>query len=505
MLSKSRYLAGRQCAKRLWIELHRRELVPPVNEETQAIFDQGHEVGRLAQQLFPGGIEIVRERFDWAGAVAATREALARRLPIYEAAFVHGGAGCRVDILAPAGDGSGESEGRSEGESEGAWDLYEVKSGTSPKDENFEDVALQAWIVREAGLALRKTFLVHLDSSYVRRGELELDRLLRRVDVGGEVEARAPLMPGRVAELLRVAARETEPDIAIGPHCRSPRPCPLVPHCWRELPAENVLDLRHGGQKAWRLLGEGITELKSIPDTVELSSRQRIQVAAARSGEAHVDRAAVGSFLGRLDYPRYFLDFETYAPAAPPFDDTRAYGQIPFQFSLHVVEKAGAAPRASAWLAPDGADPRRGFLEALRRELGEMEAPGSIVAYNVKFERDCLAECAALFPGHGEWAARAGGRFVDLLQPFESFAYHHPAQRGSASLKAVLPVLGERGYDHLAIQDGRAAARAFQRSNLASTPPEARASIRQGLLDYCGRDTEGMVEIVAALERLAGA
>ena len=496
MLSKSRYLAGRQCAKRLWIELHRRELVPPVDEETQAIFDQGHEVGRLAQQLFPGGIEIVRERFDWAGAVAATREALARRLPIYEAAFVHGGAGCRVDILAPAVDGPGESEG------DGAWDLYEVKSGTSLKDENFEDVALQAWIVREAGLDLRRTLLVHLDSSYVRRGELELGKLLRTVDVGGEVEARASLMPGRVAELLRIAARETEPDVAIGPHCRSPHLCPLVPHCWRDLPDGNVLELRQGGPKSWRLLGEGITELRSIPDTVELSSRQRIQVAAARSGEAHVDRAEIGSFLGRLDYPRSFLDFETYAPAVPPFDDTRAYGQIPFQFSLHVVERAGAAPRAAAWLAPDGADSRRGFLEALRRELGELEAPGSIVAYNVRFERDCLAECAALFPEHGEWAARASGRFVDLLQPFESFAYYHPAQRGSASLKALLPVLGKRGYDHLAIQGGRAAARTFQRSNLASTPPEERASIRQGLLDYCGRDTEGMVEIVAALERL---
>ncbi|MGE0639324.1 MAG: DUF2779 domain-containing protein [Thermoanaerobaculia bacterium] len=514
MLSKSRYLAGRQCFKRLWIEANRRELVPPVDAATKAVFDQGHEVGRLAQQLFPGGMEITGGRFRWMEAAAKTRDALAWRLPLYEATFVAGGAGgagegggdadvgCRVDILVPVDDDGGEAG------SAGAWDLYEVKSGTSARDENVEDLALQAWIVRSAGLRVRRTSLVHLSSDYVREGALDLRRLFTVVDLGEQVAALAREIPQRVAELVAVAALPAEPEIAIGPHCKAPHTCPLLPYCWGERPEHDLLDLRRGGQRMWQLYGSGVRDLRSLPATAELQADQRIQVEAARTGEAHVNRAAIASFLEQLPYPRLFLDFETFASAVPPFDGTRPYQQIPFQFSLHRLEEEGAAPRADAWLAPDGDDPRAGFLAALRAAIGELDAaagggpPPAILVYNASFERRVLAETAAHFPEHVEWAARVTGRLVDLLDPFARFDYYHPAQRGSASLKRVLPVLGDRGYDELEIQEGQLAAREFVRSNAPGTTAAERESIRRALLDYCARDTAGMIEIVAALERL---
>ena len=190
----------------------------------------------------------------------------------------------------------------------------------------------------------------------------------------------------------------------------------------------------------------------------------------------------------------------------PAFPGTRPYQQLPFQFSLHVVERPGAAPKAHAFLARSdrqfaGDDPRPAFLDALRAVVGP---EGSIVAFNATFEEKRIAEAAAAVPAHASWAGQLAPRFVDLLAPFRSFDYYHPRQLGSASLKAVLPILGQRGYGELEIQEGSFAAREFLRASLPGTAPEERERIRRALLAYCARDTEGMIEVVGALERLVG-
>jgi hypothetical protein len=495
-LSKSRFLSGTQCAKRLWIETWRPTLVPKPDAATQAIFDQGHTVGELARELFPRGVEIDRARLDWESALAATREAMLERLPIYEAAFESEGAACRVDILVPVPSLGAEGDA--------GWDLYEVKSGSSAKPENVEDVAFQTFVLRGAGVALRRSHLVHLDSTYLREGELEVARLFTIVDLTAKIEPLLPEVARRVANLQSVQAQTDEPQVSIGPHCETPYGCPLIPSCWSGIPEESVFTLTRAGKKKWELFARGIVDLVGTPDDFKLNARQQVQVAAARHGGPHIDSAALRHFLAGLTYPLYYLDFETFALAVPPFSGTRPYQAIPFQYSLHVVDQPHAEPRVSAFLAEGDVDPRSAFLTALRRDLGEMTGRGSIVAFNAIFERGRLAELAAAYPEHAEWAERARGRFVDLLVPFRDFAYYHPSQLGSASLKRVLPVLGARGYDELEIQAGDLAALEFVRSNLASTSPEERDRIRAALLEYCGRDTEGMVEIVAALERLVG-
>lgn len=485
-LSKSRYISGLQCPKRLWYEANAYQQIPQFDEAAMARFDQGHEVGRLALRLFPGGVEIARDKRRWSTTAAATERALAARIPLYEAAFVHEGGACRVDILVPV-------EG-------GAWDLLEVKSSTSVKEVHRADLAFQTWVVRGAGVPVRRACLVRLDSSYVRQGEIDPARLFALEDLTAEVEALVDLVPSEVGRQQKIAALAAAPEVAIGPHCQSPNPCPLIPVCWKGVTTPNVLDLVRGGAKAWELYHRGIADVASIPPGVELSELQRIQVEAARAGAARLDRAALAGFLERLVYPVHYLDFETFSSPLPPFDGTRPWQQIPFQWSLHVVDAPGALPRVAAFLADGDGDPRPAFLDSLRTAL----APhGSMVAYNARFERQCLEEGAAAFPEHRTWIEALLPRFVDLLEPFARFDYHHPAQNGSVSLKAVLPVLGARGYDHLEVQDGTAAAREFVRLRSGAVEPAERERVRRALLDYCGRDTEGMVEIVAALERLA--
>lgn len=484
-LSKSRYISGLQCAKRLWYEANAFQQIPQFDEAAMARFDQGHEVGRLALRLFPGGVEIARDKRRWSTTAAATQRALAARIPLYEASFVHEGGACRVDILAPV-------EG-------GQWDLLEVKSATSVKDVHRADLAFQTWVVRGAGVPVRRSCLVRIDTSYVRQGPLEPERLFAIEDLTAEVEALLDLVPSEVARQQQIVAEPAPRQVAIGPHCTSPNGCPLVPVCWKDVPAASVLDLARGGARAWDLFHQGVREVAAIPAGVELSDLQRIQVEASRAGEPRVDRAALAEFLDRLAYPVHYLDFESFQVALPPFDGTRPWQQIPFQYSLHVADAPGAVPRAAAFLADGDGDPRPALFAALREAI----APhGSIVAFADRFERQRLAEAAAAFPEHRDWIEALTPRFVDLLEPFARFDYYHPDQNGSASLKAVLPLLGARGYDHLAVQDGTAAAREYLRLRGGDVDPVAREQIRQALLAYCGRDTEGLVEIVAALERL---
>jgi hypothetical protein len=288
--------------------------------------------------------------------------------------------------------------------------------------------------------------------------------------------------------------------VPIGRQCHDPFDCPAIARCWAGIPEESVFTLYKGGKKSWELFERGIVELAAIGGDVELTERQAIQVEAARSRRPNVDRAALRTFLDTLEYPLHYLDFETYQLAVPAFRGSRPYQQLPFQFSLQRVERPGAEPRAQEFLAASaGDDPRPAFLDALRAAVG---SAGSIVSFSATFEMGRIAEATADVPMHASWAERLMPRFVDLLSPFRGFDYYDPRQLGSASLKKVLPILGQRGYEGLEIQEGSFAAREFVRSSLPETAPDERARIRRALLDYCARDTEGMIEIVAALERL---
>ncbi len=109
----------------------------------------------------------------------------------------------------------------------------------------------------------------------------------------------------------------------------------------------------------------------------------------------------------------------------------------------------------------------------------------------------------AVLPEIAGWAAAAGDRFVDLWNPFRDFSYHHPDQRGSASLKAVLAPLTGMTYADLEIADGEQASLEYQRSLDPQMDPVQRQKVLGDLERYCSVDTLGMVAIVEKLEELA--
>ena len=148
-LSKSKYLWGLQCHKLLWHAYNAKHPMRGPDAQQQAIFDQGHEVGQLARQLIPGGIEVAGASDDYDAILAASKQALKQRRPLYEASFTFSGGYVRADILNPAGKDQ--------------WDIFEVKSRTSVKDVHLHDLAFQAFVLDRAGLKIRRCTLAHIN------------------------------------------------------------------------------------------------------------------------------------------------------------------------------------------------------------------------------------------------------------------------------------------------------------------------------------------------------
>ncbi len=483
-ISKSSFIAGSQCAKLLWTKFHDRDAFPKVSETQQAIFDQGHEIGNMAKQLYPGGIEVAEGIYGYSESIAATVKVIGQRVPLYEPAFEFNSGFVRVDILVPNGDDS--------------WEIVEVKSGTSIKDQNLHDVAFQKYVCEGAGLKISGCYIMYVNNQYEREGEIEPEKLLVAEEVSDRIMGLAKTIPDRLEELKKISAQDKAPDIQIGPHCNSPYKCDLKYRCWNFLPKYPVTDLyRDNKGRCWNFLEEGVLGINDIPEGASLSAKQEIQRSSVMKGDAEIDKAAVREFLDGLEYPITFFDIETFQKAVPPYEGLRPYRQIPFQFSVHVLDSPGSDLKHFEFLAENSQDPRNDFMDKLIEVVPDT---GTIMVFNASFEKSRIKECAQHEPRFQPWVDSVLVRFVDLLKPFNSFSYYHPDQHGSASIKQVLPVLTDTDYSNLNINEGSMASLSFVKMVFDSSMPEGtKNQTREDLLKYCALDTKAMVDVLNAL------
>ncbi len=478
-ISKTTFLQGLQCPTLLWSRYNARHLFPAVDDATQAVFDQANDVGAFAKRLLPSGIEIG----EYDTAIQQTQSALPLRRPIFEAAFAANGGYAQADILNPV--------------EQDQWDLIEVKAAASVKDAHLPDVAFQAWVLTGAGIKIRRCFLCHVDSDFIRRGEVDPHELFTLVDVTAEVMDIVDSIAEQLCSMRKLIELPECPQTSIGWQCDSPFTCPLREKCWAFLPPQNVMEL-YGDKKGRRfdLLSRGVLRLSDIPAQYPLSDKQTIQRAVAISGQSHVSRLPIQRFLSGLKYPLHFLDFESFQMAIPLFDGIRPYQQMPFQFSLHLVREVRAKPEHRKFLAEGRNDPRPEFLRQLKSAV---ESVGSILVFNASFEKGRLKELSEAFPQDAPWIAGVTNRIVDLLIPFRAFHFYHPNQCGSASMKDVLPALTGKDYAGLEIKAGGMASREFVRVTFGDMADSERQRVRRALDLYCGQDTEGMVWILDCL------
>jgi len=478
-ISKTSYMAGLQCLKQLWHRIHKPDLVAIEDDDHQQVLITGQEVGLYARKLFPDGIAI-DSILNMQDRIKATRDALAQRKPIYEAAISSGNLYAQIDILVPV---------------RGGWDIVEVKSSTEIKDHYYQDVAFQKYVCGKSGLPIRQCRIATINGDYVKHGPIKASKLFNLNLISKEVAEIIRDVPKSVAAMVKALATKC-PKIDVGPHCGAPHTCPLMNQCWAFLPANNVFSLHRGGAKAYAFMAQGILRIRDIPAETALSRYQRIQVKCVKTGKPYINPEAIGEFLDDIKYPIRFLDFETFSTPIPIFDGTKPYQQIPFQYSLHIVNKPKAKPIHYSYLADGRNDPRPKLIQSLKQIIGHS---GTILAFNMSFEKTVLKQMAEAFPEHKTWICGVLKRLNDLIIPFRKAAYHHPSQHGSNSLKRIIPALTKLRYDNLPIADGLTAGQEFLRVTFGDVSVTEQRKVQNQLLQYCGQDSGGMIEILRRL------
>lgn len=480
-LSKSKINAGLQCERRLWLETFRRDAME-VTAEAQAAFDTGNEVGEIARQLFGPGV-LIGHQDALDRAVAQTEELIAARprLAVFEAAFRHSDVLVRADVLKPVSRG---------------YDLIEVKSATRVKDEYFNDCAIQAWVISNAGLPLRRIHVAHINNEYVYRGDGDYTGLLVTEDVTDAVRERLTQVPGWVKRFKQVLQGD-EPEIKTGAHCDTPYSCACFAYCRAQEPAgpKYPVDiLPHAGKLLLALQEEGYADLCKVPAS-RLKNPRHLRIRAASiSGQPFLDPEAAKE-ISKLAFPRYYLDFETVSFAVPRWAGTRPYQQLPFQWSCH-VERADGSLEAKMFLDLSGQPPMRAFAESMLDALGRR---GPILVYNAPFEKGRIAELADMFPDLARPLQALLPRVVDLL-PIAREHYYHPDMMGSWSIKKVIPTIAP-DLDYAGLEDVASsgdAPLAYLEAIHPDTAASRRAELDQALRRYCANDTIAMVRLVQA-------
>jgi hypothetical protein len=485
LLSKSRFGAGLQCHKRLYLELYSKELAEPWDPMTRALFEMGRKVGLTARGRFAGGVAVNEEYRLHDEAVQKTAAALSEpgTRAIYEAAFTHDDIRVRVDILANAGDG--------------AWDLVEVKSSAGYKEDYLPDIGIQLHVVEGAGVPVRRACLLHVNTQYVFEGlPYDLERLFTLRDLSTQARDARPQLLAKLESMRAPLWSMDPPAIPVGSQCKRPYVCPFYTHCHTDGPQHPLEHLPRLNPKLIRAFRDAeIEDIRDIPEDFEgLTDLHRRIRASVITGSVHSD-PELKRALDRLVPPIHFLDFETCNPALPRFIGTRPFQQVPFQWSDHVLLPDGSLEHRE-YLHRGDTDPREAVAESLVRSLG---SEGPIVVYS-GFEERIIRGLAQDLP---EWKpdllAIVESRMVDLLELIRSH-YYHPEFRGSFSIKDVLPALiDDLDYDDLEIREGGQASAAYMEMIDPGTTEPRRVQLQEALRAYCHRDTEAMVRLFKKL------
>jgi len=486
-LSKSLYTRGLQCIKSLWLSKYKKDSLSAPDSTAEAIFNTGNEVGELACQLFPNGVEIEFNPSDYDGMIKKTKELINNNTKnIYEASFNYDDIFVAVDILHINDDSSVE--------------IYEVKSSTEVKDIYKHDASIQYYVLNGLGYDVKNVSVVHINNNYVYDEELEIDNLFTIANITVEVlelQADIPTYVKTFEQFLQ--DKENEPQIDIGMHCSKPYDCDAIKYCWSHIPKYSIFDIsRLRSDKKFELYHQGIVNFSDIPDVSNFSIAQQIQIESELSQKEIINKEAIKGFLDGLSYPIYHLDFETFQQAIPEWKGISPFMQIPFQYSIHIEQENGALEHKE-FLAVDGKDPRYELSLKLTEDIPK---DVTVLAYNMGFEKGVIRKLANQFDDLSYHLMCIHDNVQDLMIPFQKKDYYTPSMRGSYSIKNVLPSLVpemEQAYKKLdLVQNGGDAMQTF--GNLSKMDEYKKQEYRKALLEYCKLDTLAMVKILDKLK-----
>lgn len=488
-ISKSDYMLFLRHPAWLWLKKNDKAKLPPIDDDTQAMFDAGFVFESYAEQLFPDSTRLGFDGFgEYETLTTRTRKVIdSGAKTIVQARFEAGEITCISDVLVRGDDGS--------------FDLYEIKASTQVKVDHEYDLAFQIEVIEEAGYEIDRVFVIHVNNEFVRNGEIKADELVKTTEVTDRVKKLKHFTRKNISKALKIAKSKECPDI-------SPSQAKLgafgdwlgIFKTMAEIDEYSIYHLcSPGADKIGQLEALGIKKIADIPDDFNLNEKQRSQVATTKNDEIFVNSQRIKEFLSRLEFPLYFLDYETLSSVVPYFDGLGPYGQLPFQYSLHVLDSPDTKLGHFEYLHDNNSNPIKPLSEALKSQIGES---GTVLVWYEGFEKSCNELMGTIAPEYKEFYKSVNDRVVDLMIPFSTGSYVHKDFFGSASIKKVLPVLiPELSYKDLDINQGATAQRLWMEAILDGKRPTEKDKILTDLLKYCELDTLAMVKIYQFLEK----
>lgn len=468
-LTKSLFLSYLESPLHMWLSVHSDTPPKPPSLYDQHTMKQGYSVEKLAKEFLQLKV--------------ATQYPAGTTLT-FEATLTDGNYESRIDALVHDTVNN-------------TYDLYEIKSSTTIHTEHKYDVTFQ-YLVGKATLPINKVYLVRVNSDYQRAGEIDNNELFIVEDMTDHIAKKENEVYQLRSEAWGVMRLESEPS---DEHCFNPGTCIYPEHCFSNLTDGSIYELGRASKKQYsELLDMGVELVKDIPDTFTSNYKQRLQIQSARQNQPIIDHDAIAGELSRLEYPIYFLDYETYGEALPMYDGYKPYQQAVTQFSIHVARHPDRNEfEHHECLATEAGDPAKHLATELCKVIGET---GSVIVWNKGFECGRNDELAVLCPDLAPRLKSINERVYDLMDIFKDGLYVDHRFHGSASIKKVLPVLcPELSYKELEIGEGTKAMLAWYEMVHENLTAEEKEQIRQNLLTYCKLDTWAMVEIWRKLKR----
>lgn len=490
-LSKTKYCKAVQCKKILWLDKYKEE--EKITKANESILNNGTEIGKLARGLF-GEYVNIQYNTDLSKMLQDTQTVIEDKVKIItEASFNYNNNFCSVDILRNKPDGL---------------EIYEVKSSTEINDIYIDDASYQYYVLSSLGYNVKKVSIVYVNNQYIRHGKLELNKLFNIEDVTEIARNKMDEIKENINQInlyMNTYKENNEPKEQIGMHCVNPYFCEYWEYCTRNLPKPNVFDIKGGmrTKQKFEKYYEGKISFQDL-QYENLNSKYLEQIDfEINNKEPKIEKRPIKKLLDSLKYPLYFIDFETVQLAIPEYEGTKPFQQLPFQYSLHIIEKEGAPIQHKEFLAEiDDKDFLRHFAESMIKDIPQN---GSVIVYNMSFEHSRINELEKMFPDLKPELMKINNNMVDFLPPFKKRQYYMKEMEGSASIKKVLPALypddPELNYHNLpVIHNGEEASATFL--SLKGRSKQEQERIRKGLLVYCGLDTYAMVKIWEKLKEI---
>ena len=491
----------------LWLKKYDKDKLPLPDEGLQALFDEGTLFEQYAETLFPGAVKLgYKNGNEFSGTKYYALPELTKKEiekgteVILQGRFEADGLTSIFDILERVGHMT--------------YDLYEIKSSTSVKPEHIFDLAFQTIVLEKAGLAVRNVYVLHVNNKYTRSGDIDPESISMKSEVTDEVRQSLDETRENISKAFEVLKKKEMPDL-------SPRHLKqggetlnewleIIQAIKGDLPRYSIYKLCSSNPEtiAW-LEDNGVELLDDIPLDCPLSEKQLRQVEAMKSGVQHIDAEEIRNFLNSLEYPLHFFDYETMAGVIPAFDGYRPYQQVPFQYSLHILDKphrhgslentrdksgqAGDNLIHKEYLHTENNDPVPSLLEHMQNDFS---GSGTVISWYMSFEKGRNTEMGKMHPKYEKFLSGLNERMVDLMTPFAKGWFVDKDFFGRSSIKLVLPtLLPEFSYKELNISNGGQAQRVWMQTVLKGMNPDKKQQIMDDLKKYCGLDTYAMYAI----------